>query len=67
MAAFLLSDEDGSKVDTIARDNHHIIEDCRISMIHQYLKSGDVSWEKVLKALKKAGEKAAANKIQRLL
>ena len=67
VAAFLLSDEDGSKVETIARNNHHIIEDCRISMIRQYCVSGDVSWEKVLEALRKAGEKATADKIQQAL
>ena len=67
VAAYLLSDEDGSKVETIAINNHHIIGDCRIAMIREYCRSGDISWEKVLEALRKAGEGATANKIQRLL
>ena len=67
VAAYLLSDKDGSKVEIIARNNHHIIEDCRFAMIREYCKSGDISWEKVLEALRKAGEEATANKIQRLL
>ena len=67
VAAYLLSDKDGSKVEIIARNNRHMIEDCRIDMIREYLKSGDISWEKVLEALKKAGEEATANKIQCLL
>ena len=67
MAAYLLSDVDGSKVETIARNNHHIIEDCRSTMVHEYCKSGKVSWNKVLEALTKAGEKATAYRIQCLL
>ena len=67
VAAFLLSDKDGTKVDTIARNNHHIIKDCRNAMVHEYLKSGEVSWNIVLEALTKAGEKATVDKIRRLL
>ena len=67
MAAFLLSDKDGSKVEIIARNNHHIIEDCRIAMVREYFKSGEVSWNKVLEALTKAGEKTTADKIRRAL
>ena len=64
MAAFLLSDTDGSKVETIGRNNHYIIEDCRIAMLREYWKTGNVSWITVLKALRKAGEKATADRIQ---
>ena len=66
VAAFLLSDEDGSIVEIIARNNH-IIEDCRIAMVREYFKSGEVSWNKVLEALTKAGEKTTADKIRRAL
>ena len=64
MAAILLSDDDGSKVETIARNNKHIIEDCRVSMIREYFKSGEVSWEKLLQALTDAGENRTVNKIK---
>ena len=67
VGAFLLSDTDGSKVETIARNNHHIIADCCAAMIREYCKAGEVSWEGVLEALNKAGEKSTANKIKELL
>ena len=67
MAAHLLSDKDGSKVETIARNNHHIIEDCRAAMLREYFRIGQVSWKKVIEALEKAGEKNTADKIQHLL
>ena len=67
VAAHLLSDEDGSKVETIARNNHDRIEDCRAAMIREYFKSDNVSWKKVLEALIKAGENNTADKIKRLL
>ena len=67
MAAYLLSDVDGSKVENIARNNHHIIEDCHSTMVHEYCRSGEVSWNKVLEALTKAGEKATADRIRCLL
>ena len=67
MATFLLSDKDGSKVETIAKNNHNITEDCRAAMVYEYLRSNEVSWDKVLEALTKAGEKATVDRIQRLL
>ena len=67
VGAFLLSDNDGSKVEIIERNNHCKIEDCCIAMICEYLKSGEVSWNKVLEALTKAGEKATVDRIQHLL
>ena len=67
MAAFLLADKDGSKVEIIEKSNHYKVEDCRIAMIREYFRSDEVSWNKVLEALTKAGEKATADKIQRLL
>ena len=67
VGAFLLSDNDGSKVEIIERNNHYKIEACRIAMVREYFKSGEVSWNKVLEALTKAGEKATVDRIQRLL
>ena len=67
MAAFLLSDTDGSKVDTIATNNPHSIADCRIAMIREYCKNGEVSWESVLEALNKADETSTVTKIKELL
>ena len=67
VAAHLLSDKDGSKVEIIARSNQRNVEECRSQMIREYLKSGEVSWEVVLEALMKAGEKRTADKIKCLL
>ena len=67
VAAHLLSDTDGSKVDITARNNRDNIEGCRDEMIHAYLKSGQVSWKVVLEALTKAGEIRTVDKIKRLL
>ena len=66
VAAYLLSDKDGSKVEIIAR-NYHIVEDCKAAMIREYFKGGEVSWKRVLEALKKAGENNTADKINQLL
>ena len=66
MATYLLSDDKGTKAEIIARD-HHRIEDCRAEMIREYIRSGEVSWEKVLEALQKAGEGDIAGKIRPLL
>ena len=67
VAAHLLSDTDGSKVETIARNNQNRIQDCRIEMIREYFKCGNKSWEVVLEALMKAGEKSTADKIRQML
>lgn len=66
LAAHLLSDVDGSKVEIIARNNHNI-QGCRAEMLREYLKSGTISWEVVIQALIKAGEKNTAEKIHQLL
>ena len=63
VAAHLLSDTDGSKVETIEKDNSYKVADCRAAMIREYMKSGEVSWKKVIEALIKAGEKNIADKI----
>ena len=64
VAAHLLSDKDGSKVETIEINNSYKVADCRATMIREYMKSGNVSWKKVIEALTKAGENAIADKIR---
>ena len=66
IAAHLLSDKDGSKVETIARNNH-TIQGCRAEMLQEYFKSGTVSWEVVIQSLIKAGENNTADNIQQML
>lgn len=67
MAAHLLSDTDGSKVDIIEKSNQYKVEACRDQMIRDYLRSGQVSWKVVLEALTKAKEMSTVAKIKLLL
>ena len=67
LAAHLLSDKDGSKVKIIEENNHGNVQKCRAEMLQEYFKSGTVSWEVVLEALRKAGEKNTADKIKQKL
>ena len=55
LAVSLLDDVDGSKVCQIQKSNHYHVEDCRRAMIKEFLKSGNVTWEKVLGSLERAG------------
>ncbi|XP_065891760.1 uncharacterized protein [Dysidea avara] len=66
LAAFLL-DDDGSKTESIAKSNQYQVPDCRAAMIREYLKSGNVSWQNVLKALRAAGYTNLANEIEESL
>ena len=66
LAAFLL-DDDGSKTESIAKSNHYQVPDCRAAMIREYLKSGNVSWQKVLEALRDAGYTNLANEVEESL
>ena len=67
LAAHLLNDQDGSKVEIIAKNNHNKVQDCCAEMLREYFKSGNVSWETVLEALIKAGEINTAKKIEKIL
>ena len=67
LAAFLLDDSDGSKTKSIAMSNQYDVASCRADMIREYLKSGNVSWQKVLEALRDAGYTNLANDIEESL
>ena len=54
VATYLLKDDDGSKVETIEKSHHYMVAECRRAMLTQYLADGDVSWENILTALRKA-------------
>ena len=61
VAAYLLNDETGSKTKEIENTYRGNVVDCRLEMIRLYLKGGDVSWQSVLSALRKAGYKNLAD------
>jgi len=65
LAACLLNDDDGSKTEQIEKSCHYDVEECRITMIREYLKFGDVSWENVLAALRVANYKNLADSIEK--
>lgn len=45
----------------------HGVENCRDKMIKHYLKSGDMSWEKVLSSLRNADYTNVANDLKNYL
>lgn len=67
VAAFLLDDNDGSITEEIEKSCNRDVEDCRDRMIKRYLKSGDISWEKVLSSLRNAGYTNVANDLKNYL
>ena len=67
LAAFLLDDQDGSTTERIEKSNHFDVTACCAALIREYLKSGDVSWQHVLKSLRVANYKNLAIKIQKEL
>ena len=62
VAAHLLNDQDGSKTKEIEKTYHGDVADCRSEMIRLFIKGGDVSWQSMLTALRKAGYKNLADK-----
>ena len=62
VAAHLLNDQDGSKTKEIEKTYHGDVADCRAEMIRLFLKGGDISWQSVQTALRKAGYKNLADK-----
>jgi len=67
LAGYLLNDEDGSKTHNIEQDNGGKVSDCKLAMIRLFLRSGDVSWQTVLSALRKSGYKNLADDIEKQL
>jgi len=65
--AFLLDDNDGSKTEDIEKSCNHDVGECRDKMIKRYLKSGDVSWDKVLTSLRNADYTNVANNLESFL
>ena len=67
LCVFLLDDVDGDIVPRIEQSNFYIVEKCRDAMIREFIKSGDVTWEKVLESLKLAGYRNLAIDIEKQL
>jgi len=67
LAVFLLDDDDRCKTHVIEKSNHYDVDDCKVAMIREYLKSGNVSWEVVLDCLRNAGYKSLAAEIEEKL
>ena len=57
----------GSKVEAIEKNYHDDIQKCHAEMLREYYTSGVASWEVVIEALTKAGEKNTADKIKEQL
>ena len=54
VAAFLLNDKDGSKCESIARSKANDVSECSAEVARELMKSGDVTWQHVLKSLRDA-------------
>ena len=52
LSIFLLDDDFGTKADRIRSRFPHGGTDCHSAMVEEYLRSGDVSWKKVIESLK---------------
>ena len=55
IADYLLEGEDKSIIRRIEKEYYGDAFDCKAAMIRHYLKRSDVSWEKVLSSMRKAG------------
>ena len=64
LAAYLLDDVSGNIVPVINQTNLGDVDGCRDDMIRQFMKSGDVTWMKVIESLQKAGYTNLAKSIQ---
>ncbi|XP_065893236.1 uncharacterized protein [Dysidea avara] len=67
LCVFLLDDVDGDIVPRIEQSNFYKVEKCQDAMFREFIKSGDVTWEKVLESLKLAGYKNLAIDIEKQL
>ena len=64
LALYLLPEDYGSLINDIDRDNKNVAE-CRWALITEYLKVGELSWDKVVYALRKSGYPNIAEKIRK--
>ena len=67
MAAFLLHDENGSITGEIEKSCNRDVNECRDRVIKQYLKKGDVSWQKVITSLRNADYTNVADELENYL
>ena len=65
LAPFLLNDEDGVAVKKISQDHKDVSNDCCQEMIREYVKSGEKTWNHVLKCLRHSGYKNIANDMEK--
>ena len=61
---YLLPTKYASKVNDIDENHKQDVEACRWALITEYLKVGEVSWNKVINALEKSGHPNIAEKIR---
>ena len=64
LGAYLLPTKYASKINDIDENHKQDVEACRWELITEYLKVGEVSWNKVINALEKSGHPNIAKKIR---
>jgi len=65
VAAKLLKDDSGTRVNDIDTNNQGKKEDCLIEVIREYMRSGDISWQVVIDSIRSAGDSNLATKLQK--
>ena len=64
LGVYLLPTKYASKINDIEKNHKQDVEECRWALITEYLKVGEVSWNKVIYALEKSGHPNIAEKIR---
>ena len=65
LGVYLLPEKYNSRINDIDKVHKLDIAECRWKLITEYLKVGEVSWDKVIYALQKSGHPNIAKKVRR--
>ena len=65
LGLYLLPEKYTPRIDDIDKSHKQYVPDCRWELTTEYLKVGEVSWNKVIYALEKSGHPNIAGKIRR--
>ena len=65
LGMYLLPEDYTSRINDIHKNHKQDVAECRWALITEYLKVGEVSWDKVIYAVRKSGHSNIAEKIRR--
>ena len=64
LGLYLLPEKNTFRINDIERSYPHDVAQCRWALITEYLKVGEISWSKVIDALKKSGHPNTSKRIR---